>query len=456
MDGRLLQQGFVGHAAGIGHAFSANTQQSHDKYFQKAYDKHMAGNMSAARTLYERILKKNSKHVDARYMLGTLLAETGLLELGLMHLQSAAKHMPTSPMIHTNIGHVHMKLGQLDQAINSYQKALKLNLQSPEILFNLGAIFHEQGKLEKAATYIDNSLELRPNFPAAYPLLSKIQKELGHPELAAACLIKLLEYTPRSIDTLFELGNLLAAHQDYTNAAIYFKRILDIDPLNGSAHHALAALSGETTVTAPRKHVEDLFDGLSGNFDSHLKELGYRTPELLTEMLINLVGNQFCFDRAIDLGCGTGLSGVPIRPISTHLSGLDVSQKMVDVARSKNIYDELHKDDISQYLKSSQQQYDLFIAEDVFIYVGELSGVFKLIKAHAKPDAYFIFSTELASEQDYILRPTGRYAHSRNYIETLAKNSGFTITASQTTDLRMEAQQAIKGELFVLKLGGDN
>jgi len=455
MDGRLFQQGFIGHAPGLGQAFSSRTQQSQDSQFQKAYEKHMAGNMASARTLYERILKKNAKHVDARYMLGTLLAENGLLELGLMHLQSAAKHVPTSPMIHTNIGHVHMKLGQLDQAVNSYQKALKLNPQSPDILFNIGAIFHEQGKMEEAATYIDNSLELRPDFLAAYPLISKIQRELGRPELAAACLIKLLEYTPRSINTLFELGNLLAAHQDYTNAAIYFKRILNIDPLNGSAHHALASLSGETTVTAPRKHVEDLFDGLSENFDRHLMELGYRTPELLTEMLIDLVGDQFHFDHAIDLGCGTGLSGAPVRPICTHLSGLDVSQKMVDIARSKNIYDALYKDDISQHLKSSHQEYDLFIAEDVFIYVGELSGLFKSIKAHAKPDSHFIFSTELATEQDYILRPTGRYAHSRNYIETLATKSGFTIVASQITDLRMEAMQAIKGELFVLKLGSD-
>ena len=452
MNGKDFQQAFNGQTAGIGQALSTNTQQSLDKNFQKAYDKHMAGNMSAARTLYERILKKNSKHVDARYMLGTLLAETGLLELGLMHLQSAAKHMPTSPMIYTNIGHVHMKLGQLDQAINSYQKALKLKPQSPEILFNLGAIFHEQGKLEEAATYIDNSLELRPDFPAAYPLLSKIQRELGHPDMAAACLIKLLEYTPRSIDTLFELGNLLAAHQDYTNAAIYFNRILDIDPNNDSAHHAIAALSGETTVTAPRKHIEDLFDGLSETFDNHLKELGYRTPGLLTEMLIDLVGDQFRFDRTIDLGCGTGLSGTPIRPISTHLSGLDVSQKMVEIARSKDIYDELYNKDINQHLESSQQQYDLFVAADVFIYVGELLSVFKEIKSHAKPNAYFIFSTELATEQNYVLRPTGRYAHSRNYIETLANKFGFTIAASQVTDLRMEAQQAIKGELFVLKL----
>jgi predicted TPR repeat methyltransferase len=94
----------------------------------------------------------------------------------------------------------------------------------------------------------------------------------------------------------------------------------------------------------------------------------------------------------------------------------------------------------------------LFIATDVFIYVGELSDVFSKVRAHAKPGACFVFSTEMELEQDYILRPSGRYAHSRNYIEALADKHGFALAASQTTDLRKEAQQQIIGELYVLKL----
>lgn len=425
-----------------------------DMYFEKAYSKHMAGNRQSARMLYERIIKRNPMHIDATYMLGTLLAESGVLELGLMYLKSAAKLKQDSPMIHSNLGHVYLKLGKLDQAKDCYLRSLKFNPRDSGILFNLGTIFHQQGKLDQAASYTEDSLEIKPDFPAAYILLSNIYREQNHPDLGAACLIKFLEYVPDSIEVLFELGNILAAHQDYANASIYFKRILEIDPDNGSARHAVAALSGETTATAPRQHVEQIFDDLSDSFEEHLAELGYRAPEILKEMTIASVANQVHFDRAIDLGCGTGLSGVQFRPMVKHLTGLDLSQKMLDVARTKEIYDELPKADICQYLESSQQQYDLFIATDVLVYIGDLSDTFRTISAHARPDAYFLFSTEESLEQDFVLRPTGRYAHSRNYIEKLASTHGFAIASSQSIDLRMEGQQQIKGELFALKFSG--
>lgn len=422
-----------------------------DRQFQQAYEKHMAGNRQSARMLYERIIKKNPRHVDARYMLGTLLAETGVLELGLIHLKSAANQKPDSPMIYTNLGHVYLKLGKLDQAIISYRKSLELNPRAAENLFNLGVIFYKQEKLEEAADYLEDCLEQKPDFPSAYSLLGRIHRELHHPVLAAACFIKLLEYTPDSIEVLFDLGNIFAAHQDYANAAIYFKRILEVDPGNDSARHAVAALSGETTAAAPLIHVEQIFDELSESFESHLGELGYHAPEIFKAMILAAAGGQVHFDRAIDLGCGTGLSGIQFRPMVTHLTGLDLSQKMIELARSKGIYDELAKGDIRQYLELSPQQFNLFIATDVFPYIGDLSGVFKSIRMHAKPDSYFLFSTEMAVEQDYILRPTGRYAHSRNYIEALVSTHGFAIVSAQTTDLRNEGQQPIKGELFVLQ-----
>jgi predicted TPR repeat methyltransferase len=157
------------------------------------------------------------------------------------------------------------------------------------------------------------------------------------------------------------------------------------------------------------------------------------------------------FERAVDLGCGTGLSGEQFRPLVRHLSGMDLSQNMVKRAHEKNVYDDLATGDVCQYLEASQHKYDLIMATDVFPYIGDLSLVFKTISEHAQHDGYFIFSVETAHEQDYVLRSSGRFAHSRHYIEALTTAHGFEIAASQSTDLRMEGTQPIKGELFVLK-----
>ena len=423
----------------------------HDKHFKQAYSTHMAGDTQAAQVLYEQILKKNPKHVETRYMLGTLLAGAGKFEIALTHLKAAASRMPNSPLIQTSLGNIYLKLGKLDHARDCYQRSLALNPLIPETLFNLSVTLFQQGQRRKAAMYLEKSLRLRSDFPAAYLKLGVIHQELKNFDASAACFIKALERSPGALNTFHDIGNIYAAQQDYANAAICFKRIIEIDPSDDSARHAVAALTGETTAVAPPTHVAGLFDGMADNFESHLKQLGYQVPDLCKEMLIALVGDQVHFDNAIDLGCGTGLLGVQFRPIVTHLTGLDLSGKMIDLARTKGIYDELALCDICQHLEASERRYDLFMSADVFIYLGDLSGVFKAISAHANPGAYFVFSTEEATEQDYVLRPTGRYAQSRNYIEALASAHGFSIEGYQAIKLRKEGQQQIEGNLFVLR-----
>lgn len=421
--------------------------------FQIAYETHMAGDVQSARKLYEDILLKEPRHVDARYMLGTLLAEGGQLEEALAHLKSAASLQPSSPMIQTNLGNVYLKLDKLDQAKDCYQRALKHNPRMPETLFNLGLILYQQKKPDKAASCFEKCLQAKPDFTSAYLKLGHVYRELKRPEYAAACFQKVIELSPHSIEALTELGNLLAASQDIEGATHCFRQVLTIDPENYSARHAVAALTGETTAAAPASHVAHLFDELSQDFEHHLKQLGYRAPALFRQMVIELWGEGAHFDHAIDLGCGTGLSGEQFRPMINHLTGLDLSPKMIELARSKNLYDELTTDELCHYLKNATRQYDLFIATDVFAYIGDLSEVFASIQERAMPGGCFLFSTEESLQQDFMLQPTGRYAHARHYIETLALRHGFTLAAHQTTDLRMEGDKHIKADLFVLGVG---
>lgn len=419
--------------------------------FQNAYETHMAGDAQSARQLYEDILLKEPRHIDARYMLGTLLAEGGQLEEALVHLKGAAGQQPNSPMIQTNLGNVFLKLGKLEQAKDCYQRALKLNPRMPETLFNLGLILYQQKKPDKAAPYFEKCLQASPDFTSAYLKLGQVCRELNRPDYAAACFRKVIELSPDSIEALTELGNLLAASQDIDGAAQCFRQILAVDPENASARHAVAALTGETTAAAPAAHVAHLFDELSEDFEQHLKQLGYCAPALFRQMIIDLLGEEAHFDHAIDLGCGTGLSGVQFRPMIKHLSGLDLSPKMIELARIKNLYDELTTDELCHHLENTLRRYDLFIATDVFAYIGDLSAVFASIQARAMPGAYFLFSTEESLQQDYILQPTGRYAHARDYIETLAQTYGFKVAAHQSTDLRKEGEQQITADLFVLR-----
>lgn len=94
---------------------------------------------------------------------------------------------------------------------------------------------------------------------------------------------------------------------------------------------------------------------------------------------------------------------------------------MLEQAKKKNVYDKLSHYDITEYLSNESLDFDLFISTDVFVYVGELSEVFHLIKSRNKRNGNLIFSTEHTEKKGYFLEKSGRYSHSKGYIMELCQ-----------------------------------
>ena len=117
---------------------------------------------------------------------------------------------------------------------------------------------------------------------------------------------------------------------------------------------------------------------------------------------------------------------------------------------AKGIYDDLIKQDILGYLASADLNFDYFIATDVFVYVGDLSDVFHLIKSRNKNSGKLVFSTEHFDGADFFLEQSGRYSHSKMYIEGLCGKFGYTLRHFETQPLRKEKNQYIRGGLYIL------
>jgi predicted TPR repeat methyltransferase len=124
---------------------------------------------------------------------------------------------------------------------------------------------------------------------------------------------------------------------------------------------------------------------------------------------------------------------------------------MLDKAKEKNIYNNLIKQDILDYLSNEDLNFDYFVSTDVFVYIGDLFDVFRLIKSRNKTEGKLAFSTEHYEGERFCLEKSGRYSHSKKYIESLCKTFGYKLNHFETKALRKEKNQYISGGFYLLE-----
>ena len=104
-----------------------------------------------------------------------------------------------------------------------------------------------------------------------------------------------------------------------------------------------------------------------------------KRPQRLEELLEGVLGERGGL-RVLDLGCGTGLSGLNLKPWAAHLTGVDLSPEMAEKARARAIYDRLEVAELTGWLAQNQDYYDLIVACDTLIYFGDLEAVMKAVQ----------------------------------------------------------------------------
>ena len=206
----------------------------------------------------------------------------------------------------------------------------------------------------------------------------------------------------------------------------------------------------------PSQSVADLFDRYAGTFDEHLRgKLGYRAPELIAAAVEANRTSGAGMD-VLDLGCGTGLCGPLLRPMAKTLVGVDLSPGMIDKARERGVYDRLEVGDLIETLRRSPRAYDLLVAADVFVYLGDLAPTFEAAAAALRPGGLLVFTVEAATKGDryQLQQASRRYAHSQGYLRRLAGMYGFETCSLTGIEARVDAGRPVSGYLAVLRLVG--
>jgi predicted TPR repeat methyltransferase len=304
-----------------------------------------------------------------------------------------------------------------------------------------------------AAGDLDAALREARETAQLYPDLAGAALGLGEALLAAeklptaiAELQRALRLDPDLNDARAALGRAWLRAGEAGRAQEYFAQLPADWPGLPALQQAAAAI-----LTAPRSdagYVRHLFDQFSADYDARmLEQLHYRAPNIL-RALFDMIAPGERQLRILDFGCGTGLSGAAFRDLADHLAGLDLSPNMIAQARARAIYDGLGVGDIEQ---AQATGFDLVVAADTLVYLGDLAGVFAAAARALKSGGCFLFTVERSDGEGFVLGPKRRWQHGAAYLRAAAAAAGFDVCGLVDCEPRCEKGVPVPGYAAALQ-----
>ena len=411
---------------------------------------HRAGEFDKAEQLYQRLLTTKPDHVEALHFLGVLYHQRGQSERAVKSIKAAIALAPNYADAHNNLGNVLKESNQLEPALRAYRRVVAINPDHADAWNNLGVLLRGQGHYDEADKAYAAALALNPTLAVAWQNRGNLLARINRLEDAVAAYSRVLALQPRNTAAYDALGKTLYRARKVEQAIEVYRQWLQANPDSSVARHMLAACTGEAIpARASDGYVRDVFDGFAGSFDQVLDQLGYRAPSLIRELLERTLPQPNASLIIADAGCGTGLCADFLRPRANKLVGVDLSSGMLARARARNTYDQLVEAELSTWLASQPDAYDLIVSADTLCYFGSLEGALSGAASALRPGGLLVFTVEKASESvgAYELHPSGRYSHAEHYVREGLARATLTLLAVEPVVLRREGGHEVNGLL---------
>lgn len=279
--------------------------------------------------------------------------------------------------------------------------------------------------------------------------------EWGDFSASADLLRQGIELAPAWPPFYFHLGEALRKTNDFEGAGKAFEEYLIHDPADAMGAAIKLSLIGARAAppTMPEEYVRALFHQYAPRFEKSLVEnLDYHTPDEMAALV--LAHKDGGFSHLLDLGCGTGLAAKFFEGRVKAMTGIDLAPGMIREARAKNIYTHLHEEKIEDFLAGTKDRYDLVLAADVFVYIGEIDAIFTQIANVMTNGGLYSFSVQTppGGVEGWILGPDHRYAHAHGYVESCLGKAGLELVRRcDDLALRLDGGKPVTGAVYLAR-----
>ena len=413
-----------------------------------------AGQPAVARELLDGAIELSNDNAALRRLRAEVLQRLGDLRGALADAAEAVILDRADATAKALLGALLLQAGQADDAIACLDEAVAQEPARPSFRRGLAAALESAGHQAQAAAVLADGIAAVPaelslrneavllairqrDFRGAIALAEAARRD----GVVDACLFGLLGHAHSSIG-------------EHATAADAYGEALKLGPDDPYVRHLVAAagiLPG--TARASEEYVRTVFDGYASRFETHLVSLGYRVPGLLRAALQRHLPGSAWLPRMLDLGCGTGLMGVVLSDTANDgLVGVDLSARMLEQARGKNLYSALHEADILTFLRDTADSYPVILAADVLCYFGDLSDVLTAVSLRLLPGGLFMCSLEEltdAHEGGWRLGRQGRYSHNVDDVLARFAAAGLHVREMSRETLRQEGGTDVPGMILV-------
>lgn len=407
------------------------------------------------------------------------------------HLERALALDPAFPEANGAMAEILAAEARFDEAAERFARALEGDPGRVAWHRGLAASLEATGRTAEAAAAARTLLERRPDDAVTHRRLARLLARTG--DVASAlehawearfldsslsalveladvfiaagepmALAELLEPALRRVEPdspdrgrgLVALGRAWMSLAETEKARTAFRAALEMDEEADpyGAGPMLQALEAQADGELTPAFVRALFDRYADRFDADLVgKLKYGAPQALRQALERLGLTPGAGLRILDAGCGTGLAGVELRPFAGHLAGVDLAPRMVEKARARRIYDELSAGDLVATFQAGPEAWDLIVAADVMVYIGNLVPVLENAARALTSGGRVAFTCERGEGDGYLLHEGRRYAHGEGHVRAAALAAGLEIELLEDVVPRWDRGQPVPGMLVVLR-----
>jgi protein O-GlcNAc transferase len=194
--------------------------------FEQALAHLQAGRLGEADQVYQKILERKPRDVDAIYFVGIIAHQMGKHEVAIQRMERALKILPDQERCYNVLGLAQMALLRVAEAEASLRRAIALNSQSVAALSNLCVLLKVEDRIPETLPIYERAVALDPRNAELHSEWGDALQTLGQFHLAVEAYARALEIEPGLTRAWYAAGCAENSRREYVSACGCFGKAL--------------------------------------------------------------------------------------------------------------------------------------------------------------------------------------------------------------------------------------